>query len=151
MTPERHSKHVMHTVSAIVAPFGTPLTERPQLLTQEERETVYLEKRLRKMERRRAKEAEEMALKREEKVVKGKEAGEKGRGNKTNEVSKQEEHGRQVLPGGLHKFGKINEEMLRGKKRVDEREAKVEESVVRQQEVEAESGTVMAQEALKKS
>jgi len=150
MTPERHSKHVMHTVSAIVAPYGIPLTERPRLLTQEERETVYLEKRLRKMERRRARETDEEGSGQEGKVVRGKEASEKGRGNKTNTVSSQEEHGRQILPGGLHKFGKINEEMLRGKKRVEEREAKVEENVVRKQEVEAESGNIRAEEALTK-
>lgn len=104
------------------------------------------------MERRRARETEEEgASKEEEKVVRGKEASEKGRGNKTNEVSKQEEHGRQVLPGGLHRFGKINEEMLRGKKRVDEREAKVEENVIKQQEIQAESGNERAEEALRKS
>lgn len=155
MTPERHSKHVLHTVSAILAPFGIPLSERPPLLTQEEREQVYLQKRLRKLERRHQRELEAQELKAQSKgreaVTRGKDSGLKDRGNPTQEVLQQEEHGRTVLPGGLHKFGKINEEAQKGKRRAEGLNEKVVENQVRRHDVEAQDGTERAKEALKNS
>jgi len=50
MTPERHSKRVMHTVSAILVPFGKPLDERPPLLSEEKRVEIREMKRAEKTE-----------------------------------------------------------------------------------------------------
>jgi len=52
MTPERHSKRVMHTVSAILVPWGKPLDERPPLLSEEKRVEIREIKRAEKTERK---------------------------------------------------------------------------------------------------
>jgi hypothetical protein len=149
MTPERHSKHVMHTVSRIVAPYGIPISQRPPLATPEERESAYLEKRARKLERRHEKEANGgVATEGADTVLQGKEASLKDRGNKTNVVRKQEEHGRTVLPGGKHKFGKINEEASKGKRKVEKLNQKTVANEAQRQEVAAEDETRRPKQAL---
>ena len=52
MTTERHSRHIRHVVTAIVAPAGEPIAERPAVLTAEQREEMRLAKRGRKLARR---------------------------------------------------------------------------------------------------
>jgi hypothetical protein len=149
MTPERHSKHVMHTVSQIVAPYGIPISQRPPLATPEERESAYLEKRVRKLERRRKSEASSGVVeKAADAVLQGKDSSLKDRGNKTNEVRKQSEHGRMVLPGGKHKFGKINDEATRGKRKVEKLDRKTAQNEAQRQVVAAEDGAVRAKQAL---
>lgn len=53
----RYSKHVHHVVTSIIAPFGTPVEERPPVPTEEER----LEERRRKYEAKKVR-REERAL-----------------------------------------------------------------------------------------
>ncbi|MCJ1436458.1 hypothetical protein MMC27_005837 [Xylographa pallens] len=52
MTTERHSRHIRHVVTAIVAPAGEPIAERPAVLTGEQREEMRAAKRGRKLARR---------------------------------------------------------------------------------------------------
>ncbi|MCJ1384227.1 hypothetical protein MMC17_007343 [Xylographa soralifera] len=52
MTTERHSRHIRHVVTAIVAPAGEPIAERPAVLTGEQREELRAAKRGRKLARR---------------------------------------------------------------------------------------------------
>ena len=115
LAPERHSKHVMYTVSQIVAPFGKSVEERPPLLTQQEREDIHAEKRARKLERR-AKRAGSS-----EPVV---------------------DHGREVMEDGQHRFGKIHDESRAGSNRAlrrleTARQHEKENEVAKQQDSEA--------------
>ncbi|KAL1989868.1 hypothetical protein VTN49DRAFT_7065 [Thermomyces lanuginosus] len=48
----RRSPRVRHVVEKIIAPFGTPLEERPPVMTPEERERERLEERWAKLQRR---------------------------------------------------------------------------------------------------
>lgn len=48
------SKHIRHVVTEVVTPFGTPLSERPPVPTEEEREAQRAEKRLEKDKRQAA-------------------------------------------------------------------------------------------------
>lgn len=52
MATERHSRRIKHVVTAIVAPWGEPIAERPAILSREEREKLRAEKRARKVGRR---------------------------------------------------------------------------------------------------
>ena len=45
LAPERHSKRVRHVVDTVLAPFGKPLSERPPILTEEERKMAQYDKR----------------------------------------------------------------------------------------------------------
>ena len=146
MTPERHSKHVLHTVSAILAPFGIPLSERPPLLTAQERESIYLQSRLRKLERRKAREAEgrETVEAEAEPLTAGKDSQDKGRGVKAGAVRKQTEDGRTVLPGGMHAFGKINVEAQKGKRRVEALDRKTAGNEERSRQIGKEDGSARA-------
>jgi small subunit ribosomal protein S17 len=42
----RTSKHIRHVVTAIVAPFGRPVEERPPILTEDERMAIRVKERL---------------------------------------------------------------------------------------------------------
>jgi small subunit ribosomal protein S17 len=42
----RTSKHIRHVVTAIVAPFGAPVEDRPPILTEDERMEIRVEERL---------------------------------------------------------------------------------------------------------
>ncbi|MCJ1391975.1 hypothetical protein MMC18_008488 [Xylographa bjoerkii] len=52
MTTERHSRHIRHVVTEIVAPWGDPIDERPPVLTSAQREERRGAKRARKLARR---------------------------------------------------------------------------------------------------
>ncbi|KAI9655048.1 MAG: hypothetical protein M1831_005008 [Alyxoria varia] len=113
---ERHSRRVFHTVKSVIAPFSKPLDERPPILTEEQREQIQDEKRRQKVERRAMRgvsSAVEEAKRRGWGV--GQMYEEANKEGHHVEREKTVEHGREVLPGGKHKFGKINEEAQRGK------------------------------------
>lgn len=57
LTPFRTSKHVHHAVQEILAPFGTPITERPKVHSEIEREKEYLAKVSAKRQRSRLRKA----------------------------------------------------------------------------------------------
>jgi small subunit ribosomal protein S17 len=50
--PQRHSRHIRHVVTEILAPFGEPIEARPKVLSAEERAEIKAEKRAGKMVRR---------------------------------------------------------------------------------------------------
>ncbi|KAK4956097.1 hypothetical protein LTR28_005968 [Elasticomyces elasticus] len=52
LTSLRTSKHVHYVISAIIAPFGKPVEERPPVPTAEEREKAYRVKRTKKFQRK---------------------------------------------------------------------------------------------------
>lgn len=118
LAPERHSKHVMFTVSEILAPFSTPVSERPPLLTQEQRDAIIDEKRRGKVERR-ALRGVPSALE------EGRRRGwsvpamydEANREGHNVERATTVSDGREALPGGRHKFGKIGDEAKFGANR----------------------------------
>ena len=118
LAPERHSKHVKHTVAEILAPFSKPVTERPPLLSQEQREAMRDEKRRAKVERRALRgvsSAVEEAKRRGWGV--GQVYAEANREGHNVERERTAEHGRVVVPGGEHLFGGIHEEAREGSKR----------------------------------
>lgn len=78
-----------HTVAQIIAPFGKAIEERPPLLTPEEREAAYAGKRAKKLARQASRTGSEPTI----------------------------EHGREVMEGGFHQFGKIQDESREGKNR----------------------------------
>jgi len=61
------------------------------------------------------------------------------------------QEGRTVLPGGGHKFGKINLEAQKGKRRVEALERKTAGNEERGREVGREDGTARAKQALKRA
>ena len=55
ITAERRvSRHIKHVVTEIIAPWGPGIDERPLVMSEEERNTVWREKKAKKMERREA-------------------------------------------------------------------------------------------------
>lgn len=115
LRPERYSRRVFHHVNSIVAPFEKPVDQRPPLYTREE----YLADR--------AKEKEEKLERKEERLRQGVVAGKSGPQKLVDAGGKKgpDGKGRQVMPGGEHKFGSINEEAITGKRRTQQAKGKV--------------------------
>ncbi|KAK4979406.1 hypothetical protein LTR28_005003 [Elasticomyces elasticus] len=121
LTPLRTSKHVHHVISAIIAPFGKPVEERPPVPTAGEREKAYRVKRTKKFQRKKLrtlaansgdqgrKEWAQATLKRlgldlaEASVAKGREKGGL-RGRNKGQIPP-----KGVLPSGKKVAGKTNE------------------------------------------
>jgi len=166
---ERHSRHVHHTIAEIVAPFGKPLDERPALLTQAEREKIHAEARARKLARRAGKEvpsapkttAAQMVARRSRtssasppgtiNSLLGMEQGgavSKSQSDFSSQGGIQMEHGRQVMEGGMHRFGKIQDEAQKGKQRAMGRVNQAMQNAKDLEAVKARSQKEVAREAL---
>ena len=50
----RVSRHIKHVVTEIIAPWGPGIEERPPVMSEEERNALWREKKAKKMERREA-------------------------------------------------------------------------------------------------
>lgn len=148
---EPHSRRCSHVVDTIVAAFSKPLDERPPLLSAEQRAQIRDEKRKPKVERRAVrgiKSAIEEAKRRgwtagTDDGIAGvfKEAKKEGANVERETVM---QHGRTVLPGGLHRFGGkgeggIEKEAWAGKQRAMHREQKAEEHEKEREKVESKS------------
>lgn len=153
LAPERHSTHVRHVVASLIAAFGPPASDRPPILSAEQRVALAAQKN-EAATLRRARRGVPAAI--EAAKYKGWwDAAAEGEApapasNRTDLA------GRESLPGGGHKFGKINEEARRAGQRVRklrekgvQAEAEVEEQAARRTEdvaqlqLEKESGRVV--------
>lgn len=155
-----HSRRCSHVVDTIVAPFSKPLDERPPILSAEQRALIREEKRKPKVERRAARGVQSAI---EEARRKGWTAGtddgiagvfkeaEKEGANVERETVMQ--HGRTVLPGGLHRFGGkgeggIEKEAWTGKQKAMKWEQKGVEHEAEREEVENKSTEEVARAKL---
>lgn len=150
MMPELHSKRVKHTVSEIVAPFSKPISERPPLLTQQQREEMKERERIDKI-RRRAMRGAPWAVEEAKKLGMGigqvyEEANREGHHV---ERERTVEHGREVQLGtGLHDYGDINTESREGANRVLRRMEKGKQEEKERKKVEGRSTEEVARETL---
>ena len=150
--PERHSKHVKHTVTAIVAPFGRPTDERPPLYSIEQREVIADTKRKAKVQRRAmrgVKSAIQEARARGWEVETPSTGGwgalydkAKSEGGVPEVERPKDAMGRSVLPGGRHKFGGkgeggIHKEAMHGANRTLDRYEKAKKQEALLEEIQA--------------
>lgn len=111
LRPERHSRRVFYAAEQILAPFGSPVDERPPLITKAEQDAIWAAQ-------KEAKEARKL-----ERLQQGVVAGQPGAQRLVDDGGEGpgkgvDGKGREVLPGGDHKFGSINEEAIAGKRKV---------------------------------
>lgn len=131
----------MHAIDSIVVPFGKPLDERPPILTQAERSGIFQDAKARKEARRK------------ERAQQGIEPGTLGKGKLVDDGGKgggkgPDGQGREVLPGGKHKFKSINEEVGAGKKRMLRRQNQAAEHDAEVEEMEAQDSEQMQKQRL---
>lgn len=118
LRPERYSKRVYHHVDTIRAPFEKNVDQRPAIYTREEYQAD------------RAADKAEKAARAKERLAQGVVAGKEGSQRLVDDGGGKgpDGRGRPVMPGGQHKFGKINEEAVEGKRRTQTREQKIMEN-----------------------
>lgn len=140
LAPERHSKHVAHTIAEIVAPFGKPLDERPPLLTQAEREQLHADARARKLARKAGQEVPEDLKTTVETIIARRLAGAEtdSSAESTAQVDSSSveedstvEHGKGVVEEGVLESGK-NQDQVQAEKQNAVR--RTEEKVLRNEE-----------------
>lgn len=108
---ERHSRRVFHAADQILAPFGKPVDERPPLISKADQDKIFNAQRA-------AKEARKL-----ERLQQGVVAGHTGPERLVDDGGAGAGKGlygkgREVMPGGKHKFQSINEEANAGKRKV---------------------------------
>ena len=142
----RHSRHVHHTLDSIIAPFGKPIEARPKVLSAEERQALYDEKRKAKVLRRASRHVGKAT----------KEARIKGwtfvRDTEQKETPK-DDLGRSPLPGGLHRFGGkgeggLHKESVEGSRKVRKRFEKGRQHELEREEIENTPSEEIARERL---
>lgn len=105
---ERHGQRVRHVVSSILAPFATPVEERPPIPTFEER-ALSRDDKYRKFNERRAARGNATAIEilkqRGWSLTASPEEVLASSGTQANSKGETMEHGRTVQPDGTHKYG----------------------------------------------
>lgn len=150
LRPERNAKHVHHIVSQILVPFGAPISDRPPVPTEAERQAEYEEYRAQKVERRKLRRAAAQGSAKAIMQLKdmGLDAGqgaEAGVGEKNTKKAgllgqKGQKLPKGVLPGGLHAVGKIGDRAKENKEKAMKRNKAAENNLLEAKEVAKELG-----------
>ena len=145
LRPFRAAKHVHHVVQEILVPFGTPIDQRPPVLTRAESQAQYEAKRGEKLQRRSLRRAAAQGVESAIEKLKtlGLDAGQGvGAGVGEKNVKKAGLLGNKgqklpggVLPGGKHAVGKIDERAKHNKEQAVKRNEQAERNLLQAKSV----------------